>query len=182
MPLSGACGRRIGRGFHTGTVAGSQGPYQGFEGEQHGVVPGRHDERHTVGVVPHLREGGEVGQRRPAETGACPAAQVAAHVAYLGERESHLTHVSLRGRLAQVAVHGLQQLGLVLLYGATELVQGLKTETDGQGGSRAEEVALLGDGLCYVCHTLGCCSVFLNIFKNLGNSEICSASYFIAFI
>ena len=95
-------GRRVSRRLEDHGVTRCNSANEGFEREEHRVVPRRHNQHHAIRVLLNHRLRREIGEGRAFALGACPAAEVLAHVADLGEGQSHLTHIRLGGRLTQV--------------------------------------------------------------------------------
>ena len=131
-------GRGVGRGLHHAAVAGGNGPDQGLDGEQKGVIPGRHNEHHPVGCRNGEAPGGELGQGGEVGPVGHPAPQPLLHKRQLRQGEAHLAHVALGGGLVQVGAQGGGNVPLVGRDGLPQALEGCPAGGQGEGGSSIE--------------------------------------------
>ena len=128
-------GGGVGGGLHHTAVAGGNGPDEGLHGEQKGVVPGGHDERHPVGLPDGEAPGGELGQGGEMGPVPHPAGQPFFHKGQLGQSHPHLAHVALGGGFVQVGPEGGADVRLVGFDGRSQPFQGRSAGGQGQGGT-----------------------------------------------
>ena len=134
-------------------------PMSGSTVSMKGIVPGRHHQRHAVGLGDGEARGVEVGQVGGDAVRLRPVAHMPELEGELGQGEPRLAHVRLEGRLAQVLPDGLLDLGLVCADGVLQAAQRLDAEVHVDGPAGGEERALarhdvLDGGAGLVCAVL----------------------------
>ena len=103
--------------------------------------------RDSLGLGQRIAAGGELGHGRGGAPGRGPAAQMAAQIGDLVQRQAHLAHVRFKGAFAQVLAQGGAQLGLGGAHGALQRRQSAAAEGEGQGFARGKEILLAGGQL-----------------------------------
>ncbi len=124
-------------GLHHHGVAGGDGAGHGYQEELDRVVPRGDDQDHAEGFGDQTRPGRQGHQRRWHPPGPVPPAQVADHALDLAHDEGEVGDESLERRLAEVGLQGGEELVLVVLEHADELLELATPPGQRAGGARA---------------------------------------------
>ena len=113
--------RRVGTGFDDGSVARSQRIRQRVQRQQQRIVPGAHDQRHTVRHGLFVASGRKLSQRGRHRLFPGKTANVTQKIADLADNQTGLAHITFFCRFAEILFQRIRNGLLVVQQNLTQL-------------------------------------------------------------